>query len=619
MQNKPLFLLTFANQQDDYLNQLKEESKLINNLLAPYHDKGSIEIYREESTTISDLSEAISRFADRITVFHYAGHANGSSLHFEDTAGDAQGLAELLGQLPNLKLVFLNGCSTLPQVEALLKNGVKAIIATAVPINDNKAVEFAENFYRFLSNNNTIEEAFRRSVAIMRTRYGGSFDATIIQKGQQVDFTDTVKMPWGLFLNTDGADALQWRIPLKYTPSSTRETVSDYVVNNYLLDVIEGMIDHKPEIESMVYGLDNNLDERAALLQIIQNFPWPIGTQIRLLATNDEGMNKASVTRIKQLISVYFTLSQFLLYTALSQFWDEKRANSFDSKSTLNDILYLNKQQFKEFDFFRNFIHIAKLLKASDCPLFIKEIEPIIELFDQKSDLYNAYNYLESLRMDLNEENLLQLEAHKYQKCADAEYHLTTLLYTFAFLVKYDLVTIRDIHVINHRHLDSSFNHFMRRLNVKVGNLSVTDPSQQLRAKSYNSFTNNASVVLTADLHNPQAFLNLSPFIIDKNAFGHGMTEDRATEQQLYIYAHRSGAENNDYTYYATIHSIFTAVDRPMDQFSVLKQQMNHSEPAETSRRRVRRRRSNENTPVEDNPFKVLRQQFEVFENDIIA
>lgn len=56
-----------------------------------------------------------------------------------DAVANANGLARLLGQRPNLQLVFLNGCSTEGQVAELLAQGVKVVIATDAPVNDRKA------------------------------------------------------------------------------------------------------------------------------------------------------------------------------------------------------------------------------------------------------------------------------------------------------------------------------------------------------------------------------------------------------------------------------------------------------------------------------------------------
>ena len=69
---------------------------------------------------------------DRLVVFHYGGHANGTLLQLEDGAESAVGLARLLGQMRSLKLVFLNGCATQGHAALLRDAGVPAVIATSV-------------------------------------------------------------------------------------------------------------------------------------------------------------------------------------------------------------------------------------------------------------------------------------------------------------------------------------------------------------------------------------------------------------------------------------------------------------------------------------------------------
>ena len=74
-----------------------------------------------------------------------------AALGSADGAAHAEGLAGLLGDQRGLKLVFLNGCSTLPQVDLLLGAGVPAVIATSHAINDPVARDFAIAFYQALT------------------------------------------------------------------------------------------------------------------------------------------------------------------------------------------------------------------------------------------------------------------------------------------------------------------------------------------------------------------------------------------------------------------------------------------------------------------------------------
>lgn len=632
MPERPVLLLTFANQQDAYLQHLKEESDKLNYILSTLHDKGAIEIYKEDRATTENVIAMVERFYERVALFHYGGHADGSSLRLEGGDGNATGLAEMLGRLPNLKLVFLNGCATQPQVNELLAQGVKAVIATAVKIDDEKAVVFAENFYRSLSNGHSIRSSFERAVSNMKFVYGGNFDATIIRHGETVVQGNPELMPWGLYINQNAEEVLQWELPLENASTLANlkavdsSKLQDFKVNKFIEEVIFGMFDVKPELEALVQTEDQDgLEPRKVLLQIIQNFPWPIGTQIRLLVANDGDMNTPSIERIKQLVSVYIVTSQFLFYIIMSQIWDEKRANTFTTKSYLIDMLHLNKKQFGRFDYFRNFIEAIKLLQQANLQPNIADFADIAAEFEEHGELYDSYLYMESLRAAIHNGDTAVLEAKTAEKCLQGEDHLSTILYSLAFLIRYDLVTVRDIHVVNYRNIDTEFNHFISRLNVNVGDIAVSEGSTRMKSRIYKTFTNNSSVILTENLQDPSTFLNLSPFIIDKNAFRDGLTEDRATQQQLYMYAHREEGEDadRDYQYYATFHNVYIAQDRPTDQFTIegsFKEGNDVEELGSRNRRRSSRRRRRTTTTAEViNPYAVLKRQFEILEQDLIG
>jgi len=78
MIERPVVLLTFANQEDAYLEYLKRESNRLDYTLSTLHDKGAIEVYRDESATTDTVVSLLERFDERIAVFHYGGHADGA-------------------------------------------------------------------------------------------------------------------------------------------------------------------------------------------------------------------------------------------------------------------------------------------------------------------------------------------------------------------------------------------------------------------------------------------------------------------------------------------------------------------------------------------------------------
>ena len=624
--NKPIILLSFANQLDGYLQHLKQESSVINNTLSKLHDEGCIEVYREESTNAETLFNALMRFRERIAILHYAGHADGNRLYFEDNSGDVQGIAGLLSELPHLKLVFLNGCATKNQVQFLFKKGVKAVIATAVPIDDAKATQFAQKFYQSLASHCNIRIAFDSAIAFMQMHYGESFKGFISTADELNYVTDAANnLPWGLYFLDEAAkkEITQWSLPLKPISNTfvqNNQNHSDYHPNMYIVSCIEAMIRYEPKIEALVVDEYGDLkDEREILLQIIEQLPWPIGVQIRLLATKDNNMDKPSIERLHQIVSTYVVSMQFIYYTLLSQIWEQKRLLQQPQVfSNHLQIGYITRSDFNFFDYSYYILQAAQELKSLDIPFFLSDFEDFLKEFENvNSDLQSSNTFLHTLRLRINDNDPTLESTNLAHLCADAEYALAIILDAIAFLVKYELITIRDIKVCNYRYEETVFEHFIGRLNAKVTEISTTS-RQVSRPRAFSSFVHNASVVLTSRIDDINSYLTLSPFIIDKNAYGMGITEDKATEQLLFMYAYR---EQSEFKYLSTMHNIYRAQERMTDQFVTNEGQEERSTAATERSGRGRfmnrgRRSLDETQDNTPSPYAILRNQFNTFEKD---
>src|SRR5262245_27500996 len=143
---KPIIFLAFANDRSDeigYLRNLPEEARQVHAVLDAAVQARLCEVVLRQNVTLDTLLDIFqaARYRNRIAVFHYGGHADSYALMLETAAGktaaaDADGLAAFLSRQMGLQVVFLNGCSTEPQVEGLLDAGTAAVIATAEAIDD---------------------------------------------------------------------------------------------------------------------------------------------------------------------------------------------------------------------------------------------------------------------------------------------------------------------------------------------------------------------------------------------------------------------------------------------------------------------------------------------------
>lgn len=604
MNERPIVFLAFANQQDNYLPMLKQESRNINKALQHLHDKGVIEVFREESASIDLLVEGLTRFRNRIAIFHYAGHADGQGLFLEDTAADATGLASLLAQLNNLKLVFLNGCCTKAQVERLMGLGVGAVVATSTTIHDTYAVELAEHFYRALSSKNSIQDAFKFAVATLQMRYGGSEIAQIYHYRGFGDANDTNPIiAWGLYINPNANGIADWTLPVLFSPTavSAPKTPVEYELNQYLGFILDSMATYDTQIEQMIYDAtgDRKIDGREALAMIIEKFPWSIGIQIRLLVSSEDDMRNATLMRLRQIISTYTATGQLMYYILLSQIWEEMRSKRLPVDWYFIDILALDQRNFIYYDFPTHIIQAVKTLKENNINLFAIEFENFYRIFNEKEQLYNSYLYLEGLKTKLSE-NPAMLNVEIGQICADAEFALSVFLVEAAFLIKYPMITIRDISVYRPRYRDAKFNHFFGRLNANA----TYSLDLMKKPLSFDSFMNSNSVILVQSLEKAEPYLNLSPFVVDKNAFG----DFRATEPHLFMYAHK---KQDEYLYITTARSLFKAMEQEADQFDT-----GFTEVAETIALSQRINRTKGGRTENRKPFAALKELFDSLKAD---
>ena len=222
----PVILLVYANDRVDpsrHLRNLSAEIGLIRDALQPAEQAGLCQVLIEANAGADRIFSVFQdpRYRSRIAVLHYAGHADEYRLMLESAAGGtpadqgaahAAGLAAFLGEQRGLQLVFLNGCSTAPQVQGLLDAGCPAVIATSQAIDDGVAMEFAARFYQGLGGGIGLESAFKAAVAAARTTHGDSPRG--LYWGSASEPTPLAeRWPWD-FHTKPGADRAQhWNLP----------------------------------------------------------------------------------------------------------------------------------------------------------------------------------------------------------------------------------------------------------------------------------------------------------------------------------------------------------------------------------------------------------------------
>lgn len=535
--SSPVIFLAFANNlktPQAYLHMLKREGNNIYSKLWPHREKQAIDLHKVDNASIQDIFQVLTElFPDKVSIFHYGGHADGGHLQLESDSGSvelaqADGLAALLGKQEQLQLVFLNGCSTLNQVKLLLEAGVKAVIATSTLINDSAAVEFAEQFYASLAKGANVERAFSEAKALVATKYQYS-------KGLALQITpytrslfyeeapSSTDFPWGLYINEEHRNVLQWKLPsmrrelsLLLNPKRIKpaEEVNDYII----LPVFEKIREHLPHL-GVPLDEDDDPDELKIQDLIIENFPLPIGEQIRKLFATTEEMFTFSLVRLQQIIRTYEVVTKFVAYVMISQLWD-KITNEEDlslpekQQANFNSFFSLDPENFRSFDFMDIIQAVIEVFQDKGWEMMIEEAKTLQKTPEPDLELVDAYSFLQHVREEIADEQVLASDLEEF--CREGEFHLANVLKDMSFLSTYRLISIKDIVLKKDRLTEPAYS-------IHMGVLRGTDSRRiKVKAREYEGYTDSQSVLLVKNVKNIVKYQSLSPFIFDENAFtGH--------------------------------------------------------------------------------------------------
>jgi len=220
---KPVVLLTFANpasSREGYLRKLAEETRRLRELFAPAVQRELCQVEIRTNVTAKDVFDAFQEFRDRIAIFHFGGHAGSYELLLEKASGesayaDAHGLAGFLGEQKGVQLVFLNGCSTEPQIELLLKAGVNAVIGTSRAIDDEIATDFAARFYNGLLTGADLARAFAEAENDARSSGGGQVRGVMVKEVDGKPLPEEIMdgWPWRLRYKPGAEGTALWNLP----------------------------------------------------------------------------------------------------------------------------------------------------------------------------------------------------------------------------------------------------------------------------------------------------------------------------------------------------------------------------------------------------------------------
>ena len=264
--------------------------------------------------------------------------------------------------------------------------------------------------------------------------------------------------------------------------------------------------------------------------------PSPVGIHLQKLIApvegSQEGFDKVNRRRLEQIGWFYHTTVEFLAFILLAQLWDLQQKKVFDRlpdplRATLKDYFYAaaaERRVFSYMPFIRALrVFFDSLNGGQGASYFVEELSQLKEVADAHHPFGQACDYLYNLhRMAV--QNSLQ-ESEVPAMCREAEDHLCAFIAELGFLHRYTLGSVQHIEIQNYRHLEETvFSHQIFKLMRAFGR---PEPNYYLLS----DFLHNRAVALLKDKakvvnRDKRQFsaariegLNLSPLVIDRNAF----------------------------------------------------------------------------------------------------
>ncbi len=528
-----VLLLSFANSRENPLPTLSGEYGALNKILSPRVLRQHFLSWSVSHATLDDVAYYLTLFRDRLSLFLFSGHAGRDLLLTEDGATRAAGIAHLLGQCRNLKVVILNGCSTGGQVEALHAAGVSLVIATSAPVEDRIAAQFSARLFQAMEAGLSIGESFEQAIGEAMGRSGVEIDRSI---GGLVGRPDNQPC-WGIYSNPAKPDMAGWKLPAQ-TP---RPAQFRYEPNELLLETLyDTFAQTNPRVRELHEAgalLDECKEEIVAAL--LKALPAPISEHVRKLVAPSQpgttaGWDTAGPLRLAQLAQTYQICMDFLLYVLMAQIWENilhKKTVWKPPTPLLGEFkafLHFDSTERRDCDYFSILHLLRETLEGADEMPFVAECSHLREDFMSNETVKNACFFLETLRRQTETAGAPEMP----ELCTRAEQALSLILSKLGFLGHYLLATVRNIDVLKFRHTgQAQFEHMVVKWHGTLG-------FYEKEYRRQPDFMDNRSVVLLRlgdDAGN--RFLNLSPFVIDENTFE---TVPDTSLAKLYFFAWRT-------------------------------------------------------------------------------
>lgn len=296
-------------------------------------------------------------------------------------------------------------------------------------------------------------------------------------------------------------------------------------INEKLIrQVFEEMVKSRPGLSkyTVVDDDEEEVDYRILADQIIKNYPWPIGVELRRLFS--ASMRELNRLRLDQVFKTIERTMQFLSFVMLSQLWHDILQKKIwipenVAKEMESRLLVLSMGNFSWL-----IRAIGNIYQASDHDCFMPEMSENLDM-----NFFAALDFWVPERNEIGhyQINLNQEEIEK--RCVEYEEKLAYILIKIAFLAKYRLVSVREIRVQKPKYKDAKFQHVVDLLNSSDSDFTAREIEEE-------EFSESHSVLLMKSIKSIDGYLNLSPLIIDTHSEVLDTKEKFGIKKDIFMY-----------------------------------------------------------------------------------
>jgi len=295
--------------------------------------------------------------------------------------------------------------------------------------------------------------------------------------------------------------------------------------DNLIREVFDRLVEYKPGLSKYLIPdeEEDEIDPRELADQIIMNFPWPIGIELRRLFSGS--MRALDRGRLDQLLKTIERTMQFLSFIMVIELYEEVR----DGKIKLEDKFIKQFNQRFVLLSLGNFAwvirSIGNIFEKNEIDYFMPEMK---KMFNK--GFYNSLDFWVPERNEIGHYQINLTDEEIEKRCVEYLDKLSSVLKSIAFIVKYKLVTIREIKVLKPRHKIARFEHWIDILNS-------SDSDFRSKEEIFDSFSDSNAVLLMKSIKQPKDFLNLSPLIIDTRTETIDAKEKFHLKKDIFMYS----------------------------------------------------------------------------------